>query len=117
MIAKLLLALLVILNFYILASISKTSRQDIGHSLKQIPSRIKNLVKRVRVDDKEPEIAEILPSTPTGKMDFSGQCKEGGVICDGGMKCWHEVKPQRYVCMKCECSLCQYGVCPPAQKG
>jgi hypothetical protein len=117
MITKLLLALLVILNIYILAAINKTSRQDIGNNLKQIPSRIKSLALRVRHDDKEPEMAEVLSGTKTGKMDFSGQCKEGGVKCDGGMKCWHEVKPQRYVCMKCECSLCVYGVCPPAQKG
>ena len=116
MITKLLLALLIILNVYVIATISKASRQDTWSNLKQIPSRIKKLFKRLRVDDKEPEMAEESPQK-SGKMDFSGQCKEGGVMCDGGMKCWHEVRPQRYVCMKCECSLCIYGVCPPAKRG
>lgn len=117
MITKLLLALLVILNIYILVAISKTSRQDIGYNLKLIPHRVRKLFPKVRHDDKEQSNTEIPPIPKTAKMDFSEQCKEGGVVCDGGIKCWHEVRPQKYVCMKCECSLCQYGVCPPAQKG
>ena len=117
MIAKISLALLVILNIYILAAISKASRHDIGHNLKLIPSRIKGWFPKIRLDDDKQEQMDTSPSTQRSKMDFSEQCRKGRVKCDGGISCtWFETHP-RGVCMKCECSLCMYGVCPPAQKG
>ena len=119
MIAKISLALLVILNIYVVAAVSKASRQDIGHNLKLIPSRIKGLMQRVRHDDNQEVSTEPLQREKTSKMDFSEQCKEGGVKCDGGMNCWNEnsFKISQCRAMDCECSLCMYGVCPPAQKG
>lgn len=117
MIAKLLLALIIIFNVYVVATINKASRQDIGHNLKQIPSRIKSLFPKARVDDKEPGIAEVLSNTKTGKMDFSEQCGKRKEKCDGRINCWHEVMPSKSQCVKCECSLCIHSLCPPAQKG
>ena len=119
MIAKLLLVLIIILAIYIAATISKASRQDIGHNLKLIPSRIRGLIQRVRHDDNEQAKIDDCPNTKTGKMDFSEQCKKGGVKCDGGMSCWNENRFKISHCrtVDCECSLCMYGVCPPAQKG
>jgi hypothetical protein len=114
MIAKILLVLLLILNIYVIATLSKTSRQDIGNNLKLIPSRIKNLFKKLRVDDKEQ--AGELPQK-SGKMDFSEQCGKRREKCDGRINCWHEVMPSKSQCVKCECSLCIHSACPPALKG
>ena len=119
MIAKILLALLVILNVYIVAAISKASRQDIERNLKLIPSRIKGLMQRVRYDDKQEANTEPPGKSEVRRMDFSEQCRKGGVKCDGGMNCWNENRFKISQCraMDCECSLCMYGVCPPAQRG
>jgi hypothetical protein len=111
---KISLALLIILNIYILAAISKVSRQDIGNNLKLIPSRMKRLFQKTRVDNDEQ--AEDLPKR-TGKMDFSEQCGKRREKCDGRINCWHEVMPSKSQCVKCECSLCIHSLCPPAQKG
>jgi hypothetical protein len=121
LIAKLLLALLIILNIYVLATVSKTSRQDIGNNIKLMPSRVKGLFKRLQHDDDKELVTEpsIQPRQAV-KMDFLDQCRKNGVICDEGkqsLNCYREVKYSKSRCMTCECSICVHGKCPPATRG
>ncbi len=123
MLAKISLAVLAIFNLYLLITVSKESRRDMANNIKLIPSRIKKLFpkRKQRVDDdKAMAIAQIEPLNKTVKMDFSEQCQKWGVACDDGkrsLKCWQEVRPKIAVCMRCECSICKHGKCPPAKKG